>query len=184
MLILIGISHSKPFIVWEITGTQNHIIFYLWNSLQAVFLPQISTGHCWVSRSSQKCAGKLKCGILGIMEEPTEIKSALLPEEKHISGVCYFMIKKFQSLSYVVLQRGRVFPNLVSVREQTQIIPWTNPTDSHNYVAVDCSNNFFTSWDTRNEIALCWQVSYQLSVEKKDGRNVSGLPSWVHLCTI
>lgn len=53
------------------------------------------------------------------MEEPTEIKSALLPEETHISGICYFTLKKFQSLSYMLLQRGRVFPNLVSVREQT-----------------------------------------------------------------
>lgn len=51
--------------------------------------------------------------------KPTEIKSALLPEEKHISGVCYFTVKKFQSLSYMLLQRGRVFPNAVSVREQT-----------------------------------------------------------------
>lgn len=32
---------------------------------------------------------------LSIMEGPTEIKSALLPEEKHVSGICYFTIKKF-----------------------------------------------------------------------------------------
>lgn len=57
------------------------------------------------------------------MEEPTEIKSALLPEEKHISGICYIAAKNFQSLSHMFLQRGRVFPNLVSVREQSLTAP-------------------------------------------------------------
>lgn len=40
------------------------------------------------------------------MEEPTEIKSALLPEEKHISGICCFTVKSFQSL---LLAEGKSF---------------------------------------------------------------------------
>lgn len=43
------------------------------------------------------------------MEEPTEIKSAPFPEEKHISGICCCTVKSFQSL---LLAEGKSFSQL------------------------------------------------------------------------